>query len=508
MIITTAEEAKNLDEKVMNEWGLSEEVLMENAGSSVVELTDPYIFWKNSAAVILCGTGNNGGDGMVIARYAHDKGANVTVLLMGDEKHMSQSSVMYKNIAEKMEIPIIKISTAAEAAEYFLKADIIADALIGTGLKSEVTGEKRKVIALMNESKAVIVSADMPSGMNSDTGKEEGISVSADFTVALGSVKRGHVLYPGKERAGQLLYSPIGIPDAAREEYPIRQTEKEDIRNWLPRRSPTAHKGNNGSIGIIAGSCGMEGAALLAAQGALHGGAGKVSVLSVDPVAAVLAGKTPEIMVSSAGEGSCFRKEMAKSVIKKINDFDVIAIGPGMGRAKETGEFIAQILGTYKGKIVVDADALFAVAEEKIDLKNCDADLIFTPHVGEFSKLTGLSPKNIEEHRIDHAVDFAVRNQVTLVLKGAPTVIALSSGKAWLNPTGNAGMATGGMGDTLTGILAALAGQGLSAERAAVSAVFLHGLAGDILAGETLVGYTASDVARAVPKAENMVMEE
>ena len=507
MIITTAEESKQLDREAMETWGLPEKVLMENAGASLTSLMNERVVWKDSGTVILCGTGNNGGDGFVIARYAYGYGADVTVLLMGNEEHMSEASLTYKHIIEKMGIPVISIEKAEEALPYFQKADILVDALIGTGIHSKVTGEKAKVIAFVNDANAFVVSVDVPSGMNADTGEAEGISVKADFTVALGSVKRGHVLYPGKEYTGALLYSPIGIPDEARKKYPLRQTEAEDLRMWLPARNPVSHKGNFGFVGIIAGSCGMEGAALLAARGAIRSGAGKVSLLTVEKAAAVLAGKTPEIMVSAAGKEEYFTENDTEYVLERMQSFDTVAIGPGMGRTEEMQKFIASLITRYEGTIVADADALFAIAE-KVELKNCPGQLILTPHVGEFSKLTGLTAKDIETHRIDFAVDFARKNQVILVLKGVPTIVALPDGRAWINPTGNPGMAAGGMGDTLTGIIASLAGQGLGAEKAAVAGVYLHGYAGDILRESADDGYTASDLACKLPEAKRRVVTE
>ena len=212
-------------------------------------------------------------------------------------------------------------------------------------------------------------------------------------------------------------------------------------------------------------------------------------------------------MVSAAGKEEYFTENDTEHVLERMQSFDTVAIGPGMGRTEETQKFIASLITRYEGTIVADADALFAIAE-KVELKNCPGQLILTPHVGEFSKLTGLTAKDIETHRIDFAVDFARKNQVVLVLKGVPTVVALPDGRAWINPTGNPGMAAGGMGDTLTGIIASLAGQGLDSEKAAAAGVYLHGYAGDILKESADDGYTASDLACKLPEAKRRVMTE
>lgn len=548
MILTTTEESRALDKRAMEDYGLPEMVLMENAGASVVTLTADYVTWDGAFVVVLCGSGNNGGDGFVIARHAAARGAKVMVLLMGDESHMSEASKCYRSILEKMDCPVITIEKAADWISYIYKADILVDALIGTGLSRHVEGEKAAMIRLINEAPGTVISVDIPSGLSSDSGEPMGIAVEADYTVALGSVKRGHILYPGKEYCGKLLYSPIGIPDKAREDFPVQLFDENAAAAFLPQRNMISHKGKNGFIAILAGSVGMEGAALLAGQGALYGGGGKIAVIGPKAVADTLAAKLPELMVSSLParytleelipeefwcpdaradiadggeneiedesrylsdegmEAPCFVPAMMSELKEKWDAYDVLAVGPGLGRREGTQEFVSAILHEWTKKLIVDADALFAIKEKEIDMKSLPGELILTPHVGEFAHLTGLSPKEIEAARVDHAISFAKENQVTLVLKGAPTVTALPDGRAYVNTTGNPGMATGGMGDTLTGIIAAMAGQGLPAGEAAALGVYLHGLAADLLAEETPVGYSASQVAKMVPKARARVL--
>lgn len=507
MILTTASESRAIDQEAMNGYGIPEAVLMENAGASVIRLVGERLAWEGQEAVILCGTGNNGGDGFVAARYAAEAGADVTVLIMGNPEHMGETSRMYRSIAEKMGISVIAISAAREALPYLSEATVIIDALIGTGLASDVAGEKAALISLVNDASALVVSVDVPSGMDSDTGRAHGTVVEADFTVALGTVKRGHRLYPGSDYCGTVLYSGIGIPETAREAYPVREMEKEDVAARLPVRSRISHKGKNGFIGIFAGSAGMAGAGLLCAQGALYGGGGKVALSCVNDIAWELAGKVPEVMVHAIGDGPCFSDKMLEAAFEEAKEYDVVALGCGFGRTEETQKFTEELLYQLDKTVIVDADALFAVAERKIDLTKCRGRLILTPHVGEFSRLTGLSAGAVEAGRIDVAREYAKEHGVVLVLKGAPTVTALPDGRAWVNSTGNPGMASGGMGDTLTGIIAALAGQGLSPADAAACGVYLHGLAGDLLAEKTPVGYTASDVAKYVGLARKRVLE-
>lgn len=511
MIVTTAEESRSLDRSVIEKYGLPEDVLMENAGASVVRLTEDAIRWAGASVTILCGTGNNGGDGMVTARYAAEAGAGVLILLMGNPAHMGQSAQHFRKAAEVMGIPVIPVSRADEAIPYLEKASIIVDALVGTGMKGTLGGEKAKIISAVNTCEAITISVDIPSGMSADTGRAEGPVIMADYTIALGTWKRGHVLYPGSEYSGKVLYSSIGIPDAARSGLlsSVSMTETEDVAAWLPIRSRISHKGENGSLGIFAGSSGMEGAGLLAAQGALYGGAGKVTLVTPEEPARELAGLIPEVMVTSlAGHTKMFCSSMAETAAEQADGFDAAAVGCGLGRSPETQKFVEIFLRLTETPLVVDADALYAVAALKLEPRDCPGHWIMTPHVGEFSRLCGCTGEEIEKNRIESARDYAQKHQVILVLKGAPTVTALPDGQAWLNSTGNPGMAAGGMGDTLTGITAALAGQGMKLPQAAAAAVYLHGLAADLLAEKTPVGFTASQVAEMIPRARYEVSRE
>lgn len=506
MILTTTAEARALDKEAMESYGLPEAVLMENAGAAVVRLAGQRLRWDGAQTVIVCGAGNNGGDGFVAARYAAEAGAEVTVLFMGNAAHMGPSSRMYRQAAEKMSIPVVEIGQAADALPYFAEASVIVDALIGTGISKEVAGEKAALISFMNDASAAVISVDMPSGLSGDTGRPAGTAVMADITVALGSLKRGHVLYPGSDFCGEVFCSSIGIPEAAGEGCPVRLMEARDVRRLLPVRTRISHKGNNGFIGLFAGSAGMEGAALLAAQGALYAGGGKIALRSVQAAAGLLAGRVPEVMVGALGNGPRFTEAELPEALAAAAGYDAVAMGCGLGREETVQAFAEGMMRAVTGPFVLDADALWAAAERKVPLEDCPGDIIITPHVGEFSRLTGLSAGEIEARRIDCARDYAAAHHVTVVLKGAPTVTALPDGTAWVNSTGNPGMASGGMGDTLTGIIAALAGQGMDAGNAAACGVYLHGLAGDLAAKEAAVGYTASDVAHRVPLARETVM--
>ena len=276
----------------------------------------------------------------------------------------------------------------------------------------------------------------------------------------------------------------------------------------LPFRDWMSHKGQNGFIGIIAGSADMAGAGLLAAQGALRTGAGKVELLTTKSAARSLAGRIPEVMVRGVADGDSFSAADAETVLAAAEAYDVVVIGPGLSRAEGTQDFVETVLQKLAKPIVLDADALYAVAMRKIDFTKLPGEFVLTPHVGEFSRLSGLSAKETEDTRIDAAISFAKKTKTTVVLKGAPTVTADCFGFAYVNTTGNPGMATGGMGDTLSGVIAALIGQDAGVVNAAYGGVYLHGLAGDLLAKETPIGYTAGDLAKKIPEAWALIEKE
>lgn len=298
MKLLNRDEARKLDTLAMNTYGLPEAVLMENAGVSVVALTEGDVSWKDARVVILCGSGNNGGDGFVTARYASLAEADVVVFLMGDESHMSDASRLYYQVCENMVIPVRKIKKAEEAQPFLDDADIIVDALIGTGLRQGVSGEKADLIDRANASRAVRIAVDIPSGLICDSGQAEGAVIHADYTVTMGTLKRAHILYPGNEYCGSVRVSPIGIPGGAADEFPAEWVTAADVKPLIPVRTRISHKGSNGYLGIIAGSQGMAGAGLLAAQGALYAGAGKISLFTPQSPAEELTGLLPEIMVT------------------------------------------------------------------------------------------------------------------------------------------------------------------------------------------------------------------
>ncbi len=491
--------------------GLSQATLMESAGRAVAREILSRVKERPFRAVIVCGTGNNGGDGFVCARALCNAGAYVHVLLLGDPERLKGAASVYFQGLDFVWVSVTVIQKADEALPHISDADVVVDALIGTGLSGSPSTEKAKLIEMMNGAPGLLVSIDVPSGVIADTGAVSGSTVQADVTVALGGLKRAHVLSPAAEFCGDIAFSDIGLPEKRGRKKAVFFVDRERIAHKLPERDRRAHKGENGFVGIIAGSADMAGAGLLAAQGALYAGAGKVELLTTKSVAQSLAGRIPEVMVRGVAAGDAFSPEDLETVEKAIEAYDAVVIGPGLSRAEETQDFVAALLPKFMEltkPTVVDADALYAIAMRHIDLSTLLGQFVLTPHVGEFSLLSGLSPEEIEEKRIDVAISFAKETGMTLVLKGAPTVTADFVGTAFVNSTGNPGMATGGMGDTLSGIIAALAGQGVFIMDAAYVGVYWHGLAGDLLAKTTPIGFTAGDLARKLPEARALMEKE
>ncbi len=488
--------------------GLSQATLMESAGRAVAREILSRVKERPFRAVIVCGTGNNGGDGFVCARALCNAGAYVHVLLLGDPERIKGAASVYFQGLDFVWVSVTAIQKADEALPHISDADVVVDALIGTGLSGAPSAEKAKLIEMMNGAPGLLVSIDVPSGVIADTGAVSGSTVQADVTVALGGLKRAHVLSPAAEFCGDIAFSDIGLPEKRGRKKPVFFVDRERIAHKFPERDRRAHKGENGFIGIIAGSADMAGAGLLAAQGALYAGAGKVELLTTKSVAQSLTGRIPEVMVRGVAAGDAFSSEDLETVEKAIESYDAVVIGPGLSRAEETQDFVAALLPKFRKPTVVDADALYAIAMRHIDLSKLPGQFVLTPHVGEFSRLSGLSPEEIEEKRIDVAISFAKEMGMNLVLKGAPTVTVDCMGTAFVNSTGNPGMATGGMGDTLSGIIAALAGQGVFIMDAAYVGVYWHGLAGDLLAKTTPIGFTAGDLARKLPEARALMEKE
>lgn len=500
MKVVTSEEMTLIDKKTIEEYGVSSLTLMERAGKAVAQRIKEH--FKKGKVLIIAGPGNNGGDGMVAARYLKKAGFKVKVYLVFEKEKLSLEAKTQLERLRKARIPFL---ITRDLREEDLNGSIIVDALFGTGLKREISGELAQLIDRINSSGAPVVAVDIPSGISSDDGSIMARAIRADLTVTFGLPKRGHLLFPGAEYTGRLYVEDIGFPEELLNSSSIKVElpDKELIRSLIPERRRYSHKGTYGHVLIVAGSRGKTGACLMAARACLRSGAGLVTIGVPETLVSVFQSRVTDEMclgLPDRGDGS-----LSKDALKEIIDFtekkaQVLAIGPGIGVTEDTREIIKGLLGKIKIPVVLDADAINCLEDMPEVLKG-KGNCIITPHPGEFSRLTGIAKEEVEKKRIDLASAFSLKYNVTLVLKGVPTVIG-HEGYVYINPTGNPGMAKAGSGDVLTGIVSGLMAQGLSGLNASILGVYLHGLAGDMGACDKgLWSLLASDIIEYIPGA-------
>jgi hydroxyethylthiazole kinase-like uncharacterized protein yjeF len=509
MLVTTAETMRELDRRAIEEIGISGIVLMENAGRGCAEaIRRHYGPFGRKPVIILSGRGNNGGDGMVIARYFHQWGVPVKVYLLSEIEKITGDARTNLNICLNAGVPLEVIpqweafcSRMAEIAS----AHLLVDAILGTGLAKEVKGFYRQVVEFLNQRSVPLVAVDIPSGVDASTGRILGAAVRSDLTLTLALPKVGLLIYPGADFAGRMEVVDIGFPPVlTREQFPcIRLLEPEKLGRLLQPRRADSHKGNYGHLLIVAGSPGKTGAAALAGMGALHMGTGLVTIgipRSLNPIMEV---KLTEVMTEPLPETDQVTFSMAslETILRLLEGKDALALGPGLSRHPETAEMARQLIRQCPVPCVVDADGVNAMAGRLDVLKERPGGpLALTPHPGEMARLVGCSTAAVQQDRLGMARRFAEEYQVPLVLKGARTLVARPDGSVSINPTGNPGMASGGMGDVLTGMIGALLAQGLPMGDALELGVYLHGLAGDRVAAEKgAVGMAAGDLLDHLP---------
>jgi len=489
MYLVTSELMRQIDRDTIEKHRIPSLDLMENAGRGIAErlilqnIIDPS---TDARVVIFCGKGNNGGDGFVVGRYLHDVGVEVRIFFIGPiEKLSKDTKSNYKNAVDAG-VDVIEIKSLSDV-EKDLNCTHLIDAIFGTGFEGAPHGIASELIEFINNQNAEVISIDLPSGLNADNGTYEGAVVCADFTFTLGLPKYGLFLSPGRELAGHVEVVPIGMPDEVVEKFnlPHQLITPEMVALKLPKRKPDGHKGDFGYLLIIAGSTGLTGAAELTANSAMRSGCGMVRVACPSSVQPILATKLTEIMTHPlpdvAKKGALALRGLGE-IRQLALDYDALALGPGIGRHHETIELVKRFVTDNEKPIVIDADGLYALGSNTKVLKDSKAQMVLTPHAGEFKRLTGNDVPTDIHKRFEVAKSFALEHSVTLLLKGSPTIIVHPSGRCYLNPTGNSGMAKGGSGDVLTGIIASLMAQGLSGEDAAICGAYIHGLAGDFAA--------------------------
>jgi ADP-dependent NAD(P)H-hydrate dehydratase / NAD(P)H-hydrate epimerase len=509
MHIVTAAQMREMDAATITTFGLPGRVLMENAGRGATQiLFERFPGIVEMKVGVMAGRGNNGGDGFVIARYLGQKGTPVTVFLLTAHETLQGDAAANYQLLSSLSIPIIEIPDAETFAKHLTlmrHQDLWVDAILGTGLMADVKPFFKTAIDFINESRKPVLAVDIPSGLSSDTGRPCGTSIKATLTATFAFPKIGHMLYPGVDYTGRLEIIDIGIPPHIVAQVAPKQhlSTAEIIRTSLPNRATDAHKGATGHLLVVAGGLGKTGAAAMTAGSALRAGAGLVTLAIPKTLISILESLIVEAMTYPLPEiepgalGETAESDILQALIGK----KCLAIGPGIGTAETTRRLMQTLLPEVDIPMVIDADGLNCLGESPEILSRLKAETILTPHPGEMARLAGITTREVQEDRIGCARSFAERFRTHVVLKGAHTVIAFPNGEVFINPTGNAGMATGGMGDVLTGVIAGFIAQGLSPASAALAGVYLHGAAADTLE-KTIgpIGYLAGEVMAAIPK--------
>jgi NAD(P)H-hydrate epimerase len=483
--------------------------LMQNAGLAVVEAIEQHLSGLAGRFVVLCGKGNNGGDGFVAARLLRERGADVTCLCLGPVSELSgDARTMHDRFRSEGGTPR-SLGGLTDLSELFRTNPVVVDAIFGTGLKHAPKGLAAEVISQVNASGCRVVAVDIPSGVDSDTGAAPGVAVRAELTVTVGLAKQGLLLYPGRSLAGKVVVAPIGFPLELLAGGTTFVLDDSDIRTRLPARPADGHKGTFGTALVVAGSRGYSGAACLTTAAAVRSGCGLVLAAAPRGICSVVESCVPEAVKHPMPEtpAGALGQEALAALTELACQARAVAIGPGIGTRDATRGLLSDLLPLVACPVVLDADALNLIAQDEGLLGRLRCPAVLTPHPGEFARLTRSTAGQVNADRIGLCRAFAREHGVVLVLKGASTVIAGPDGLVLVNPTGNSGLASGGTGDVLTGLLAGLLAQGAGPLDAAACAVFLHGRAAD-LAAPTLTEYclAASDLLDYLPAAYRSVL--
>lgn len=524
MKLPTALEMRALDSSAIEDFGIPGIVLMENAGLGTVNMMITELGpCENSFALIFVGPGNNGGDGFVIGRHLHQRGCQPIFFLLVKPDQLTGHAAVNFNIVEKLKLPFhiidsrVRVKTIPVLFKQIesrgLPCYALIDALFGTGLTREINGHFADTIDLINlpefAHNVPVVSVDIPSGLDSDSGRILGKCVRADYTTTFGCPKPGHFIHSSSDMTGALRIIDIGIPPEAvfKAGITTELITESTCMQWssVLVRDKASHKGSHGHLLILAGSPGKTGAALLTARGALRSGCGLVSLCVPHMLNAIFEAALAEAMTIPLRNSPAFIGIADRDhILQAIKEKKAIVIGPGLGTSPQTAELVLLLYHHVRQPLILDADALHILASNLLQVGEPAGPRIFTPHPGELSRLANVSVQEIQDHRLDaarRACSLFKRNdqQIIMVLKGAGTIVAADDGMAMINTTGNPGMATGGMGDVLSGIIGALICQGMQPLHAAAVAVHFHGSAGDALYSQQGIGYSAGDLADILP---------
>lgn len=509
MKVLKAEEMKRIDKKATDEYGILGIVLMENAGIRTVEvITEMLEGIEDKKIVVVAGKGNNGGDGLVIARQLINGGAEAVVFVMAEPEDFTADTRINYEILQKMKVNICRLYKQEDVdrfAKIIGEAELIVDSIYGIGFKGLLSDFEADVINMINQSRVPVIAVDIPSGVEADTGKVHNTAVKACHTVTFAAPKLGHFIEPGQDFTGNLTVADISIPRFLLAEDDLKNNliTEDIVKPYITKRKRESHKGTYGHVLVLGGAIGMAGAVSMASYAALRCGAGLVTAAVPESLLSVVAGFGPEIMTVPLGETgkAAIALEALPAIENLLGTVSVCAVGCGMSRYMEAKQVLNFILEKSGVPLVIDADGINALAEDLSILKNRQVPVVLTPHPGEMARLVKKSIKEVQADRLEIARSFAEEWNVTLVLKGNKTIVAMPNGDAYINITGNPGMATAGSGDVLCGIIAGFIAQGLNPQTAAVAGVYVHGLAGDLACsqkGER--GLIAGDIIEGVPE--------
>jgi hydroxyethylthiazole kinase-like uncharacterized protein yjeF len=505
-LFMTRAQIQEYDRIAIDEVGIPGPVLMENAGRGAARLIAKMCGGPRKVAVV-AGPGNNGGDGFVIARHLLNMGYSVNTYTAASRAKIKGDALLNLKILETMSPPIINVTTQAEIKGFedkLCEDGFVVDALFGTGVSRNVEGHMGDLIDAVNRAGAPVFAVDIPSGLDSDSGFPWGKVVKARATATFGHLKRGLILFPGADIAGEVSVVPLGVPAFVTEKagFDGALITEDAVRPWFPRRETDAHKGTFGHLLVVAGASGKTGAAAMVGKAAMRVGTGLVTLATSERAQPTLEAKCLEVMVDNIVESvtAPLNDKITKRIAQIVEGKQAVAVGPGLTKAKGISSLVVRMLQTLEVPAVVDADGINILAEDPSGMSRISVPMVLTPHPGEMARLMNKTVPVVQADRIGLAREAAKKHKVVIVLKGAHTVVAAPDGRVFINTTGNPGMASGGMGDVLTGIVGGLLAQRLEPLNAALLGVYLHGLSADRAKDKVgIPGLIASDVIDELP---------
>ena len=482
MLILDTKQTKALEEEYIS-GGVENIKLMTTAGGSVAKFVREKYNSDGHAVAVLCGRGNNGGDGFAAAKKLAECGSKVRIILISGQPTADDAIDLFGR-ADRAGIKSLSYNLEEEKDEVIktiAAADFIIDAMVGTGFEGQLQPHVAELVKLANSSTATKIAVDVPTGVNADTGEVDDIAFCADATVTFTTMKPCHTIYPGAGYCGNVVTVNIGISEngISSDEAALESLDYQYVRLCFPPRKANTNKGDYGKLLLIAGNEVMPGAAILASKAACQSGAGLVRLATAQQNILTVASQNPDCTyVALSGENE-LAKESRRALKEAVKSATAVALGCGLGRNGVTDEIVKLVLEYCEVPMIFDADALDSLSRMSDEVKNAKAPIIITPHPGEMARLTGKTPDEIQQHRLNTAKDYASEHNLYVVLKGANTIIACPNGKTYVNLTGNPGMSKGGMGDVLTGVMGSFLAQNMTPEDAAACAVYIHSFCGD-----------------------------